>query len=63
MNPKFPIYVVQGTAGALIKDKWVTPTPEWSIKRIKRYGYGKISIKNNVLKYQFINGPGGKVLD
>lgn len=40
VNPQTPIYVVQGTAGALINEKWVKPAPEWSLKRLLKYGYG-----------------------
>jgi hypothetical protein len=27
VNPQYPVYVVQGTAGALIKGKFITPSP------------------------------------
>ena len=27
VNPKTPIYVVQGTGGALINEKWLDPAP------------------------------------
>ena len=32
MYPEYPVYVVQGTAGALIKGKFIRPSPEWSAK-------------------------------
>lgn len=67
MNPDTPIYVVQGTSGALIttgkKDHWISPTPEWSLRRIRKYGYGQVTIKANYLKYEFISLPVGKVVD
>jgi hypothetical protein len=63
MNPKHPVYVVQGTAGALIKGKFVTPTPEWSCKRSLQYGYGRIIVKGSQLKYQYITTPSGKIAD
>jgi hypothetical protein len=63
INPEHPVYVVQGTAGALIKGKFVTPTPEWSCKRALHYGYGRITIKGNQLKYQYITIPSGRVAD
>lgn len=28
-----------------------------------KYGYGKINIKGNTLKYQFIQAPSGRVVD
>jgi acid phosphatase type 7 len=63
VNPEHPVYVVQGTAGALIKGKFLTPTPEWSAKTSKSYGYGRITIKGDDLRYQFITIPGGLVKD
>jgi hypothetical protein len=58
-----PIYVVQGSAGALIREVYVNPKPEWSIKRMNKYGYGRIQIKGNTLKYQFISAVTSKVID
>lgn len=63
INPEHPVYVVQGTAGALIKGKFVSPAPEWSCKTSKQYGYGRITIKGNHLRYQFIAIPSGRVID
>lgn len=63
IKPKYPVYVVQGTAGALMGYKWISPTPEWSAKKGTTYGFGKIEIKANSLKYQYISAAGGKVLD
>jgi len=51
VNPEHPVYVVQGTAGALIKGKFVSPAPEWSAKTFKNYGYGRITIKGGDLRY------------
>ena len=55
--------MVQGTSGALIRNNWVDPVPQWSIKRMLSYGYGRITIKGNRLQYQYISVGGGKVLD
>ena len=63
MYPQYPVYVVQGTAGALANSKYVNPAPEWSAKRAKAYGYGRITIKGNTLKYQYRTIPLGKVED
>jgi hypothetical protein len=57
------VYVVQGTAGALMGYKWISPTPEWSAHRGNKYGFGRIEIRGNSLKYQYISAEGGKVLD
>ena len=43
--------------------KFVKPTPEWSAKVGKEYGYGRISIKGGHLKYQYVTLPFGKVQD
>lgn len=50
-NPEHPVYVVQGTAGGLIRNNWKEPQPSWSIKRELKYGYGRITIQYNTLKY------------
>ena len=63
MNPGAPIYVVQGTAGALVHNSWVNPSPEWSMKRLMKYGYGQVTVKANYLKYEFISLPVGNVVD
>lgn len=41
-NPKAPIYVVVGTAGAFQHEKWVHPAPVWSAKR---FANGNCSVK------------------
>jgi len=63
MYPEHPVYVVQGTAGALVKEKFLKPTPEWSARRFQKYGYGRITIKGGHLKYQCITIPMGRVAD
>jgi hypothetical protein len=63
IDPQAPVYMTQGTAGALIKEKFVKPAPEWSASRQDKYGYGKIIIKGNRLKYQFISIPAGRISD
>lgn len=63
MSPDHPIYVVQGTAGALIKGKFVKPAPEWSAKTSELYGYGRVTIKGGHLKYQYITIPTGRIVD
>jgi hypothetical protein len=55
--------VVQGTAGALVHNSWVDPVPEWSMKRLMKYGYGQVTVKANYLKYEFISLPVGQVVD
>lgn len=55
--------MVQGTSGALIRDEWRNPAPEWSVKRLLSYGYGRVQIRGNELKYEYVSVPGGKVID
>lgn len=47
LNPQAPVYMTQGTAGALMRERWIKPIPEWSAKRYERYGYGRIRIHDN----------------
>ena len=54
---------MQGTSGALIRNEWRNPAPEWSLKRMLSYGYGRIEIKENLLKYEYVSVPGGKIID
>ena len=63
INPEHPVYVVQGTGGALIDIKYVSPTPEWSVKKASIHGYGRITIKGGHLRYQFKTIPGGNIHD
>ncbi len=42
-----PVYIVQGNAGALIEEKWVTPAPVWSAFRSLNYGYGQMSFDSS----------------
>jgi hypothetical protein len=41
-DPVAPIYMTQGTAGALQRERWIEPKPVWSVKRYQKYGYGRI---------------------
>jgi acid phosphatase type 7 len=60
-NPAAPIYVVQGTAGAVIWEKWVEPAPAWSRTRAQLYGYGRMNTERDTqhgvdrLTYQFFS--------
>ena len=64
VDPEHPVYVVQGTSGAYMKTKWVKPTPEWSAKKLSKFGYGRITVKGKQeLRYQFVEAPTGVVID
>jgi hypothetical protein len=55
--------MTQGTAGALIRETYVKPAPNWAVSRQDKYGYGRMIIKGNQLKYQFISIPAGRIAD
>ncbi len=57
VNPGAPIYIVQGSSGAMQEEKWVDPQPEWSAFRIEDvYGYGIMHVTGaNLLEYQFVD--------
>ena len=62
VKPKAPIYVVQGTGGAMIRWRFVDPAPGWSAVRMDKWGFGNVEIRGGVLKYQFVDVE-GKVVD
>jgi len=41
----------------------VKPAPEWAVSRQDKYSYGRMIIKGNQLKYQFISIPAGRIAD
>jgi hypothetical protein len=43
-EPGEPVFVVQGTAGALILEKWIEPQPAWSAARAQAYGIGRMDV-------------------
>jgi hypothetical protein len=56
-NPAAPIYIVQGTSGAVQEEAWVTPAPAWSAWRLSGvYGYGIMHVEGATsLTYQFVD--------
>lgn len=58
VNPPHPIYVVQGTAGAMILETLVDPQPAWSAVRLQNYGWGRMDVftyanGTSAMHYQF----------
>lgn len=45
-NPSAPVYMTQGTAGAMIIEKMIEPKPAWSAIREQLYGYGRMTVFN-----------------
>jgi predicted MPP superfamily phosphohydrolase len=59
VNPQAPIYITQGTSGAMIIEEWVDPQPVWSANRQQEYGFGRMDISTyangtTMLHYQFL---------
>ena len=55
-NPKAPIYVVIGTAGAIQEEKYVEPQPVWSAVRFQEYGFGIMTATDNSsLSFTFVD--------
>lgn len=64
VNPPYPIWIVQGTAGPITEPNYITPSPEWSAVRISEYGYGRLTIHNSSsLQYEFIDAYSGNIND
>ena len=62
--PAAPIYIVQGTCGAVLdQNKWIAPTP-WSLVRDGSiYGFGRMSLNttdagSRELHYEFVDTTG-----
>jgi hypothetical protein len=63
VNPGAPIYVVQGTSGALPENVFFDPPPAWSASRILgSFGYGRLRVNASALEYSYV-GLTGVVLD
>lgn len=69
VNPKAPIYVVQGTSGGLPENVFFDPPPVWSAARsLGAFGYGRLTLDQSAgvgvlsLSYDFISMH-GDILD
>ena len=63
VNPGAPIYVVQGTSGALPENVFFDPPPVWSAARnLGSFGYGRLHVNASALAYEYV-GLTGVVLD
>jgi 3',5'-cyclic AMP phosphodiesterase CpdA len=62
-SPGAPIYVVQGTSGALPENVFFDPPPVWSAARnLGSFGYGRLHVNASALAYEYV-GLTGVVLD
>ena len=50
-----PIYITQGTSGAMVAEKLEKEKPNYLVKRAERYGYGLLTIEDKKLNYKFRN--------
>ncbi len=59
-NPGAPVYIVQGTSGAVQREKFVNPVPSWSAFRLNgAYGYGIMEVTGaGLLEYRFVDLSG-----
>lgn len=59
-NPGAPIYIVQGTSGAMQEETFVTPTPVWSLVRTNGvWGFGRMTVNGtSLLTYEFVDTQG-----
>jgi hypothetical protein len=63
VNPGAPIYVVQGTSGALPENVFFDPAPAWSAARnLGSFGYGRLRVNASAFAYEYV-GLTGAVLD
>lgn len=64
ISPTAPIYVVQGTSGALPENAFFDPPPVWSANRILgSFGYGRITVTGGErFLWEFV-GMYGEILD
>lgn len=64
VNPRAPIYVLQGTSGALQEETFLDPLPAWSAFALNGvYGYGRMRIQGGAsLSYEFV-ATNGTVVD
>ena len=69
VNPKAPIYVVQGTSGGLPENVFFDPPPSWSaVRSLGAFGYGRLTLDHSAdlsvrsLSYDFISMH-GEVVD
>lgn len=64
VDPPHPIYMVQGTAGAMIDESWLEPRPAWSANRQQEYGFGTLTMTNEgFLRYEFFHLEDGGLGD
>ena len=57
-NPKAPLHIVVGTAGAFQHEKWVDPIPPWSARRFANGNCSTDNNKNTCTKYTDTFGYG-----
>ncbi len=65
-NPGAPVYIVQGTAGALIRSRnyFVQPQPEWNSVRVAHYGFGHAHFyANGTFHYEYYHHRSNNIRD
>jgi hypothetical protein len=63
VNPRAPMYVTQGTSGALPENVFYDPPPVWSAARdLVGFGYGRLQVSATSLRWEYVS-VGGKTID
>jgi len=62
-NPSAPAHVDQATAGVFLDHTWIDPQPTWSASRLSDWGYGKMTVNQTHLLYQFYSESTNEVAD
>ncbi|CAF1228263.1 unnamed protein product [Didymodactylos carnosus] len=57
-NSPWPLYLTQGTGGIAVgEDKFINPSPEWSVVRYTHFGFGRLTFQekdgNALLIYEY----------
>ena len=53
----------QGTAGVFLDHKFVEPQPSWSAQRLANWGYGRLTVNQTHLQYDFMDLQSRKAID
>eukprot|EP00294_Goniomonas_avonlea_P001143 CAMPEP_0114558672 /NCGR_PEP_ID=MMETSP0114-20121206/10510_1 /TAXON_ID=31324 /ORGANISM="Goniomonas sp, Strain m" /LENGTH=532 /DNA_ID=CAMNT_0001744085 /DNA_START=8 /DNA_END=1606 /DNA_ORIENTATION=+ len=64
LNPNGTVHLVQGTGGAFVHERFVSPAPAWSATHDNRYGMARMRVESaSELVYTFMDVAGDTVVD
>ena len=60
VSPRAPVYIVQGSSGAMQRETFVAPPPAWSAVAVDQiYGFGRLAFSGATsLRYEFVDTTG-----